>query len=241
MSPARKHPSGAGAARERAELVRIEADDVLLWGDLALPRSPRGLVVFAHGGGSSRHSPRNRHVAERLRAAGFGTLLFDFLTLREEGRRHGPLSHELLTERLRATTAWALREAETSGLPLGYFGSASGVAAVLASAAARPDVVHAVVCRGGRPDRVADLLEHVVAPTLLVVGELDPVSLAMNQQCAVELGGPWELAIVEGADHLFQEPGALDEVARSAVRWFGRHLRLRPAERHPLTPAMSPP
>ncbi len=209
----------------RTELVRIEAGDALLWGDLTLPRSPMGLVLFAHGGGSSRHSPRNRHVAERLRAAGFGTLLFDFLTLGEWGRtRLVPVTHDLLTRRLLATTAWVLREPATSGLPLGYFGAASGVGEVLAAAATRPDVVRAVVCRGGRPDRVAEVLEHVVAPTLLVVGELDAVSLAMNQQCASELGGPWELAIVDGAGHLFQEPGTLDEVARLSVRWFGRHL-----------------
>ena len=216
--------------QQRTQLVRIEAGDALLWGDLTLPLVARGLVLFAHGGGSSRHSPRNRRIAERLRAAGLGTLLFDFLTLREvEHTRHSRLSHELLTQRLCATTAWALREASPSGLPIGYFGAGSGAAVTLTAAAARPDVVSAVVCRGGRPDRVAELLEHVVAPTLLVVGEQDEVVLAMNQQCAGELGGPWELAIVERAGHLFREEGTLEEVARLAVRWFGRHL---PTQRH---------
>ena len=209
----------------RSEFVRIEAGDALLWGDLTLPRSPLGLVLFAHGVGSSRHSPRNRLVAEHLRAAGLGTLLFDFLTLGEWSRaRLAPVTHDRLTHRLLATTAWALREPATSGLPIGYFGAASGVAEALAAAATRPDIVRAVVCRGGRPDRVADRLEHVTAPTMLVVGELDAVSLAMNQQSATELGGPWELAMVEGAGHLFQEPGTLEEVARLTVRWFGRHL-----------------
>lgn len=189
-----------------------------LEGDLHMPREEKGLVLFAHGSGSSRHSPRNRAVAEVLQQAGLGTLLFDLLTPEEEeiDRVTAQLRFDiaLLTERLLLATAWAEKH---KGLALGYFGASTGAAAALSAAAKLP--VKAVVSRGGRPDLAQDL-PAVKAPTLLIVGGNDDVVIGLNEQALSQLKCTKKLVIVKGATHLFEEPGALEEVARLARDWF---------------------
>ncbi|MCL6551505.1 MAG: dienelactone hydrolase family protein [Firmicutes bacterium] len=209
--------------------VRIPANGEVLEGNLALPAHSAGLVLFAHGSGSSRWSPRNRHVAQVLQQAGLGTLLFDLLTAAEEAEdvRTARLRFDipLLARRLLAATAWVRTDARTRHLPVGYFGASTGAAAALVAAAQRPEDVAAIVSRGGRPDLAADVLERVRAPTLLIVGGRDLAVLELNRQALAALQADSELAIVPGAGHLFEEPGALDEVARLAVGWFRRRLR----------------
>jgi pimeloyl-ACP methyl ester carboxylesterase len=209
--------------------VRIPANGEVLEGNLALPAHCAGLVLFAHGSGSSRWSPRNRHVAQVLQQAGLGTLLFDLLTAAEEAEdvRTARLRFDipLLARRLLAATAWVRADTRTRHLPVGYFGASTGAAAALVAAAQRPEDVAAIVSRGGRPDLAADVLERVRAPTLLIVGGRDLAVLELNRQALAALQADSELAIVPGAGHLFEEPGALDEVARLAVGWFRRHLR----------------
>jgi putative phosphoribosyl transferase len=196
-------------------------------GTLTLPGSARGIVLFAHGSGSGRHSPRNRYVADVLHQAQLATLLIDLLTPEEEQvdvrTRELRFDISLLAERLVAATDWLESVAETSELPLGYFGASTGAAAALAAAAERPRTA-AVVSRGGRPDLAGPALARVRAPTLLVVGGNDPVVLDLNRQALAELAAPAELTVVPGAGHLFEEPGALEEVARLAGGWFERHL-----------------
>jgi len=198
-------------------------------GDLRLPGDAAGLVLFAHGSGSSRHSPRNRMVATRLDEAGFGTLLIDLLTSGEEAidNRTGHLRFDvgLLAERLLAAGDVVAGEPSLRDLPLGYFGASTGAAAALIAAAERPEPVAAIVSRGGRPDLAGDALPLVVAPTLLIVGGLDDVVIQMNRRAAGRMRCEHELAIVPGATHLFEEPGALEEVARLAIDWFNRYLR----------------
>ncbi|HEY8468267.1 MAG TPA: alpha/beta family hydrolase [Longimicrobiales bacterium] len=226
--------------------VRIPAGEVVLDGDLSLGERSRGAVVFAHGSGSSRFSPRNRHVAARLQAAGLATLLMDLLTREEE--RVDEVTRELrfdiplLARRLTAAVDWLAEQPETAELPIGTFGASTGAAAALIAAAERPEAVRAVVSRGGRPDLAGDALERVVAPTLLIVGELDPAVLELNRQALARLRGPKALEIVPGATHLFEEPGALEEVARLAAEWFGEHLA-GPARstRHQYPPTPPPP
>jgi len=208
--------------------VEIEAGGAALQGDLALPLPPRGVVLFAHGSGSSRLSPRNRHVAGVLQDAGLATLLIDLLTAREEevDARTGHLRFDigLLAERLIGAVDWLAREAETRDLPLGCFGASTGAGAGLVAAAERPERVAAVVSRGGRPDLAGDALPRVRAPTLLIVGGDDRPVIAMNEDARSRMIAPTRLEILPGATHLFEEPGALETVASLAARWFDRHL-----------------
>ncbi|MFI6788912.1 dienelactone hydrolase family protein [Nonomuraea sp. NPDC050383] len=213
------------------EALRIPGDGVTLDADLTAPTAPErpgGLVLFAHGSGSSRHSPRNRHVAERLQAAGLATLLADLLTPEEE--RLDTVTRELrfdiglLARRLGALVAWARTDARTEGLPIGLFGASTGAAAALMTAAALPDGVRVVVSRGGRPDLAGDFLWNVEQPTLLIVGGADPAVLDLNRRALARLAGEARLEVVPGATHLFEEPGALDAVARLAATWFTTHL-----------------
>ena len=207
--------------------MRLSVDSGSIEGDLVIPEGARGVVVFAHGSGSSRFSARNRRVAEALRASGLGTLLFDLLTPAEERvddrTRALRFDIELLGRRLVAATDALSDEPGARDLPVGYFGASTGAAAALVAAAERPSV-RAVVSRGGRPDLAGDALPRVGAPTLLIVGSLDREVLALNREAQARLRAPSELVIVPDATHLFEEPGALDEVSRLATRHFTRYL-----------------
>jgi putative phosphoribosyl transferase len=208
--------------------VRAPAGRVALDGNLVLPAGARAMVLFAHGSGSSRHSPRNRFVARKLNEAGIATLLIDLLTPDEEvlDARTGRLRFDigLLAERLAAITDWLGAEPATRHLRVGYFGASTGGGAALVAAAARPEAVGAVVSRGGRPDLAGSALAAVRAPTLLLVGERDVPVIALNEQALAQLPAEKRLVIVPGASHLFEEPGALEEVARLATEWFVRYL-----------------
>ncbi|MEU4443284.1 dienelactone hydrolase family protein [Actinosynnema sp. NPDC050801] len=207
--------------------VSVDAWGVDLAADLGVPDDPVGVVVFAHGSGSSRHSVRNRVVAESLRSDGFATLLLDLLTEREEqeDRVTGQLRFDigLLAERVAASVEWTSRARPTRGLPIGLFGASTGAAAALV-AAAGTYLVRAVVSRGGRPDLAGGALARVRAPTLLVVGGRDEQVLELNRVAAGQLVATWRLEVVDGATHLFEEPGALDDVAYLAGRWFHQYL-----------------
>lgn len=209
-------------------LVRIEAGSVLLEGNLSLPEGARGIVLFAHGSGSSRLSPRNRHVAKLLNQARLATLLVDLLSPEEEAvdLRTAQLRFNigLLAERLVGITDWLVKEPDTQPLRIGYFGASTGAAAALVAAAERPKMVRAVVSRGGRPDLAGPALAHVEAPTLLIVGGNDLLVIELNRTALAQLRSEKRLVIVPGATHLFEEPGALDEVARLAREWFERYL-----------------
>jgi putative phosphoribosyl transferase len=208
--------------------VRIAADGVTLDGDLSIPAGAQGLVIFAHGSGSSRHSNRNKSVAEALRARGLATLLMDLLTRQEEAidihTAELRFDIPLLGARVRAAAEWARAAPETSQLPIGLFGASTGGGAALVAAAERPELVAAVVSRGGRPDLAEEMLPKVQAPTLLIVGELDRVVIKLNEQARSQMRAVTELTIVPGATHLFEEPGTMEEVARLAGEWFVRHL-----------------
>ncbi|GIL05885.1 MAG: hydrolase [Betaproteobacteria bacterium] len=209
--------------------VAIAADGVTLPGDLVLPRTEsgaaRGLVLFAHGSGSSRLSPRNRYVAEVLNEEGLATLLFDLLTPAEDTERAARFDIPLLARRLVAACGWAQREAQLSKLPLGLFGASTGAAAALIAAAELGDAVHAVVSRGGRPDLTPpEDLARVRAPTRLIVGEWDRDVIAMNRSAARSLRCVNDLVLVPGATHLFEEPGTLEQAAVAARDWFVRYL-----------------
>jgi putative phosphoribosyl transferase len=208
--------------------VRVLAGPAVLDGDLATPTAPQGVVLFAHGSGSGRHSPRNRQVASALGRAGFTTLLLDLLTLEEEAadRASGRFRFdvELLAGRLLAAADWLAAEQWTAGLPVGLFGASTGAGAALLAAAERPQAVAAVVSRGGRPDLAGAALGRVLAPTLLIVGALDPQVLELNRATLGLLGSEASLEIVPGAGHLFEEPGALEQVAELAAGWFARWL-----------------
>lgn len=210
------------------EAVRVPASEVTLDGDLGLPATPRGVVCFAHGSGSSRHSPRNRFVAEMLREAGLVTLLMDLLTPDEESidarTRELRFDIELLAGRVVEAVDWLAQQADTAQLPLGLFGASTGAAAALVAAARRPDAVAAVVSRGGRPDLAGEALGRVRAPTLLVVGGADLTVLQLNEEARRQLSAPTELRVIEGAGHLFEEPGALEQVAALARDWFDGRL-----------------
>ena len=192
-------------------------------GVVSVPDHARGLVVFAHGSGSSHRSVRNRFVADRLGDAGLATALVDLLTAEEDGNRALVFDIEFLTRRLLALTGWLQRQAGLQSLPLGFFGASTGAAAALAAAAELGDGVVAVVSRGGRPDLVLPVLPTVTAPTLLIVGGADTTVLALNRRALEELGGSAELRVVPGATHLFAEPGALEEVSGAAADWFLGH------------------
>ena len=210
--------------------AHIPIDGVTLDGDLSLPDGAQAVVAFAHGSGSSRFSPRNRYVAGVLQQAGLGTLLLDLLTPDEEqvDARTGHLRFDigLLARRLVGATNWLGEQQEMRVLKVGYFGASTGGGAALVAAAERPEAIGAVVSRGGRPDLAGPALPRVTAPTLLIVGGLDAPVIALNKQAMQEMRAHTELAVVAGATHLFEEPGALDEVARLARDWFLKYLTL---------------
>ena len=223
-----------GPSREEREVV-VDARGTPLAGTLGLPPGAIGVVAFAHGSGSSRRSARNRHVAQVLRNAGIGTLLFDLLTPEEEAQDqatgHLRFDIALLADRLVGATEWLGREPDAAELPVGYFGASTGGGAALVAAAELPNVVRAVVSRGGRPDLAGDALPHVQAPTLLIVGGADGPVIEMNKDAMRRMRSLVALEIVPHATHLFEEPGTLEEVARLAAGWFARHLQRRPAPR----------
>lgn len=210
------------------QLVSVPAGGVLLEGDLVIPSGAHGIVAFAHGSGSGRHSPRNRYVAQVLQRAGLATLLLDLLTLDEEAidaRSMGlRFDIDLLADRLTGTVDYLSTNPEARELRIGLFGASTGAAAALVTAAWRPDLVRAVVSRGGRPDLAADALASVRAPTLLIVGGNDPDVLQLNRAAYARMTADRELVVVPGATHLFEEPGTLEEVARLAADWFLSHL-----------------
>ena len=216
--------------QERA--VEIPADGVRLAGDLVVPPAARGIVVFAHGSGSGRFSPRNRAVATVLVRAGLATLLMDLLTPQEEAldlrTRHLRFDIPLLARRVIASIDWLAADATARKLPVGCFGASTGAAAALIAAAERPERVGAVVSRGGRPDLAGEALLRVQAPTLLIVGGNDPDVLRLNVEALAALGGEARLEVVPGATHLFEEPGALERVAALARDWFLEHLARAP-------------
>jgi putative phosphoribosyl transferase len=208
--------------------VRVRIGEAELGGSLGVPPGARGLVIFAHGSGSSRFSPRNRAVARALREAGLGTLLFDLLSPEEEAEDEvtGALRFDIgfLARRLLEVTEWVARQPGLADLRRGYFGSSTGAAAALVAAALHPEGIHAVVSRGGRPDLAMPVLERVKAPTLLIVGGDDTEVLELNEEALTRLEGLKELQVIPGATHLFEEPGALEQVARYAADWFVKYL-----------------
>ena len=208
--------------------VSIPAEGVDLGGELIVPSGALGLVLFAHGSGSSRHSPRNQFVARTLREAGLGTLLFDLLTADEEGAeaetRHLRFNIRFLAERLIAATRWAQARPSTANLNFGYFGSSTGAGAALMAAASLGNDIRAIVSRGGRPDLAGEALRKVASATLLIVGGEDRVVIQLNKQAYDELRSEKDFQIVPGATHLFEEPGTLEIVAALAAKWFADHL-----------------
>jgi putative phosphoribosyl transferase len=204
--------------------VQVKAGKALLQGILGLPASPGGVVLFAHGSGSGRLSPRNTYVAHTLQAGGLATLLIDLLEEQEAEDRHNVFDIDLLAERLLTATNWLAQEPVSQGLRVGYFGASTGAGAALQAAARKPSVA-AVVSRGGRPDLAMPYLSRVAAPTLLIVGGEDVPVIAMNREAYARLGCPKDLIIVPGATHLFEEPGTLEQVARHARDWFLRYLQ----------------
>jgi putative phosphoribosyl transferase len=213
----------------RSTEVRIPIDSITLEGNLIIPEGAKGIVIFAHGSGSSRHSPRNQYVAQELQRSGLGTLLFDLLTVEEERvdmlTRHLRFDIDLLANRLVNVTTWLLSNPKTKGFNIGYFGASTGAAAALIAAKEHADTVKAVVSRGGRPDLAESALMYVKAPTLLIVGGEDTQVIDLNQWALDRMTMlEKELKIVPGATHLFEEPGTLEEVARLAGEWFKRYL-----------------
>jgi putative phosphoribosyl transferase len=231
---------GKGEVRNVPEAVHRDVSipagpgPIRLAGDLVIPRNARGIVLFAHGSGSSRRSPRNRYVAEQLQSAGLATLLFDLLTTEEEAADyytgHYRFNIRLLGERLGHAVKWVSEFPETRLLTVGCFGASTGAAAALVAAAEYPDIVHAVVSRGGRPDMAEERLARVEAPTLLIVGSLDQVVIELNREACRQLRCEKELRLVKGATHLFEEPGALEQVAVMAADWFRHHLQAATVE-----------
>ena len=221
--------TNAAGLRYETQAVSIPSDGVVLRGDLTIPAGARGLVIFVHGSGSSRLSSRNRMVARRLQDGGFGTLLFDLFTAREEAldaiTRSLRFDIDFLATRLAGATEWLVSHPFARTLRLGYFGASTGAGAALVAAARRPGVVSAIVSRGGRPDLAGPYLREVTAPTLLIVGGADETVARLNEMALDRLACEVkELTVVPGATHLFEEPGALEQVADLACRWFARHL-----------------
>jgi dienelactone hydrolase len=223
------------SAHIQEQTVHVQAGGVQLEGNLSIPDATRGLVVFAHGSGSSRHSRRNRAVARALQNNHLGTLLIDLLTLEEEAvdqyTRHLRFDIPMLAQRLVHAITWLKREPQSASLPVGLFGASTGAGAALIAAAQKPDTVGAVVSRGGRPDLAGEALPRVTAPTLLIVGGRDQPVIELNEQAFQQLRARKELVIVPGATHLFEEPGTLEEVARLASDWFTQHLAVKAAQR----------
>jgi dienelactone hydrolase len=209
--------------------VNIQLPSVTLYGDLIVPADASGIVLFAHGSGSSRHSPRNKFVAQTIRNAGLGTLLFDLLTQDEEAvdvqTRHLRFDIGMLAERLVETAKWVLSRKDTEDLRIGFFGASTGGGAALVAAAKLGIEAGAVVSRGGRPDLAGEALARVTAPTLLIVGEYDDVVIQLNREAFDQLNCEKRMDIVPKATHLFEEPGALEEVARLATGWFVEYLQ----------------
>ena len=204
--------------------VEISAGPHRLSGILRVPSAAKGVVAFAHGSGSGRFSPRNQFVARELQRADLATLLLDLLAEDEADDRRKVFDIALLAERLQSAADWLKNESATRALSLGYFGASTGAGAALVAAARQPAAVRAVVSRGGRPDLAKNLLPAVQAPTLLIVGGNDDVVIELNEQALLQLGCPKEMVVIPVATHLFEEPGALEEVARLATEWFSRHL-----------------
>lgn len=204
--------------------VLIPMGDIDLEGDLVIPPKAKGLVLFAHGSGSSRHSARNRYVAEELNKVQIATFLFDLLSREEDVNYETRFDIDLLAERLEQSTSWILKQEEVKHLPLAYFGASTGAAAALKAAALLGSKIKCVVSRGGRPDLASEALEEVSSPTLLIVGGEDDVVIELNRSAYAHLSCPKELVIVPGATHLFEEPGTLEEVARLASTWFKKYL-----------------
>ncbi|GAA3740604.1 dienelactone hydrolase family protein [Salinactinospora qingdaonensis] len=214
--------------------VSVEVDGAVLTGDLSLSPQAQGVVLFAHGSGSSRHSPRNREVARTLNTHGFATLLIDLLTIAEEQvdarTRELRFDIPMLTRRLTGAADWLATSTESAELPLGLFGASTGAAAALGTAAERPKQVHAVVSRGGRPDLAGEVLPSVTAPVLLIVGSLDEPVIRVNYAATRSLRAPNRVHVVPGASHLFEEPGTLEQVTGAAMEWFRAYLQ--PAGQH---------
>jgi putative phosphoribosyl transferase len=221
----------------RETRIRLQIEDITLEGHLAVPQSSRAAVIFAHGSGSSRHSPRNRSVAKHLNEAGLATLLFDLLTEEEQAtdQASGQFRFDiaLLARRLSEVVNSVTRSSETAGMKIGLFGASTGAAAALITAAERINEVAAVVSRGGRPDLAWASLPQVIAPTLLIVGELDHAVIEFNQRAYTQIQTEKRLDIVTGATHLFEEPGTLEAVADLATRWFALHLEVKEARSAP--------
>jgi putative phosphoribosyl transferase len=210
--------------KTREKEVLIQAGNMKLAGIFSLPPKPAGVVAFAHGSGSGRLSPRNAFVARVLQEAGLATLLFDLLDESEELDRRKVFDIGLLADRLLAGVVWLQNERGTHGLKLGYFGASTGAAAALEAAAKEPKGVAAIVSRGGRPDLAMNYLDKVKAPTLLIVGGNDRPVIAMNREAFENLKCKKDIVVIPGATHLFEEPGALDEVAKLAAAWFLKHM-----------------
>ena len=204
--------------------MEIPLKNITLEGDLKVPKDAVGIVIFAHGSGSSRHSPRNKMVAEELNKAGHATLLFDLLTPEEDQVRESRFDIELLSDRLVEVAHFIHAQPETKSLKLGFFGASTGAAAALKAAAELKQKASAVVSRGGRPDLAGGSLPEVIAPTLLIVGGDDTVVIELNEAAFAELGCEKKLEIVEGASHLFEEPGTLAQVAGLATKWFSKYF-----------------
>jgi dienelactone hydrolase len=209
--------------------VRIPVGSVVVEGNLTVPSGAKGVVLFAHGSGSSRFSPRNQYVAKQFNKARIGTLLFDLLTNEEDQEDIETAEYRfninLLAERLIGATEWLNKDIDTKNIVFGYFGASTGAAAALIAAAKLPSDIAAVVSRGGRPDLAGDYLARVVAPTLLLVGGLDTVVIELNRQAMEQMSAEKKLVIIPGATHLFEEPGKLEEVAKLSTDWFLRYLR----------------
>jgi dienelactone hydrolase len=215
-------------------IVHIPANGIKLEGALVIPSDAKGVVLFAHGSGSSRHSPRNNFVAQVLHSAGMGTLLMDLLTTEEDSIYENRFDIDLLTWRLERATQWVMEQPESKALDIGYFGASTGAAAALQAAATFGSSIGAAVSRGGRPDLAMPALDRVQSPTLLIVGGLDDIVIDLNRKAYAKLKAKKHLAIVPGATHLFEEPGTLQEVARLAADWFKRYLgRNRAQEERP--------
>ena len=206
------------------QTVTISHEHTVLGGFLEIPSVPAGIVLFAHGSGSGRFSPRNRFVARQLQQGGIATFLIDLLMTDEAEDRRNVFDIDLLSERVLMASAWLREDARSKALPLGYFGASTGAAAALRAAAHAPFRINAIVSRGGRPDLAERNLPQVTAPTLLLVGSEDLPVIEMNQHAYRFLGGPKQLMIIPGATHLFEEPGTLEHVAEYALKWFRQHF-----------------
>jgi len=215
------------------QIVKIPANGIKLEGALVIPSNAQGVVLFAHGSGSSRHSPRNNFVAQVLQSVGMGTLLMDLLTQEEDSIYQNRFDIELLTWRLERATRWLIDQPQTKLLQVGYFGASTGAAAALQAAATFGASIGAVVSRGGRPDLAMSALDRVQSPTLLIVGGLDDIVIDLNREAYDKIKAEKHLAIIPGATHLFEEPGTLQEVARLAADWFKRHLGTATSKKTP--------